>query len=182
VVYLTSINGLAFSRNERLQPIPVVGHILFSSLTIETENRRSPCRVAGTDGRTSRSSAPGNRRGLELCLERGKSIVVVLGHPGYYPRFGFSTELAQHLRGPYSGDAWMALELIPGALRGVEENVRYSIKAFKPTYRAPSASFDPTAIIPLPRVLPLVSFQGGGLSARNHAFDDRHNTFLGQFQ
>ena len=69
------------------------------------------------------------RRGLGVCRERGKSIVVVLGHPAYYGRFGFSTELAKNLRGPYSGNAWMALELIPGALKGVKGIVRYP-KAF----------------------------------------------------
>jgi putative acetyltransferase len=69
------------------------------------------------------------RRGLELCRERGKSIVVVLGHPAYYPRFGFSAELAKNLRGPYSGNAWMALELVPGALDGVKGTVQYP-KAF----------------------------------------------------
>jgi putative acetyltransferase len=69
------------------------------------------------------------RRGLELCRERGKSIAVVLGHPGYYPRFGFAAELAKNLGGPYAGDAWMALELVPGALDGVKGTVQYP-KAF----------------------------------------------------
>ncbi len=68
-------------------------------------------------------------RGLELCRERGKSIAVVLGHPGYYPRFGFAAELAKNLGGPYAGDAWMALELVPGALDGVKGTVQYP-KAF----------------------------------------------------
>jgi predicted N-acetyltransferase YhbS len=67
------------------------------------------------------------QRGLELCRERGESIVVLLGHPEYYPRFGFSAALAKNLRSPYSGagSAWMALELVPGALDGVGGEVRY---------------------------------------------------------
>jgi len=65
------------------------------------------------------------RQGLEHCRERGKPIVVVLGHPGYYPRFGFSAELAKKLHGPFSGEAWMALELRDGALDDVEGTVRY---------------------------------------------------------
>src|SRR5258708_5667422 len=40
------------------------------------------------------------RQGLELCRERGKPIVLVIGHPGYYPRFGFSAALATNLHGP----------------------------------------------------------------------------------
>ncbi|MGA2135999.1 MAG: N-acetyltransferase [Bryobacteraceae bacterium] len=112
----------------------VVGHILFSDLLIETEHAvthavsLAPMAVITQYQRQGIGSEL-VRRGLELCRERGKSIVVVLGHPAYYPRFGFSAELAKNLRGPYSGNAWMALELVPGALDGVEGTVRYP-KAF----------------------------------------------------
>jgi len=66
-------------------------------------------------------------RGLELCRNLGRSIVVIVGHPDYYPRFGFSAELAKALQGPYSNAdaAWMATELVPGALKGVTGTVRY---------------------------------------------------------
>jgi putative acetyltransferase len=60
-----------------------------------------------------------------MCRESGKSIVVVLGYPGYYPGFGFSAELAKNLHGPLSGDAWMALKLRKGVL-DVKGTVRYS--------------------------------------------------------
>jgi putative acetyltransferase len=33
--------------------------------------------------------------------------------------------LARPLDGPYAGPEWMALELVPGALRGVAGKVRY---------------------------------------------------------
>ncbi|MNT85678.1 hypothetical protein D3C72_2258660 [compost metagenome] len=54
-------------------------------------------------------------------------MVVVLGHPDYYPRFGFDTQMGQALKSPYSelGAAYMALELVPGALDGVSGEVRY---------------------------------------------------------
>jgi len=108
----------------------IVGHILFSDLLIETEHAvlhavsLAPMAVIPQYQRRGIGSAL-VRRGLEVCRERGKSIAVVLGHPAYYPRFGFSAELAKNLRGPYSGDAWMAVELIPGALDGVKGTVRY---------------------------------------------------------
>jgi putative acetyltransferase len=52
---------------------------------------------------------------------------LVLGHPDFYPRFGFSTELAQRLESPFGGgEAWMALELVPGTLEGVEGRAEYS--------------------------------------------------------
>jgi putative acetyltransferase len=65
------------------------------------------------------------REGLRLCRARGHRVVIVLGHPGFYPRFGFSARLALPLRSSYSGPSFMALELVPGALDGVEGEVRY---------------------------------------------------------
>jgi putative acetyltransferase len=111
----------------------VVGHILFSDLPIDYGATATihavslaPMAVAPKFQRRGIGSAL-VQRGLELCRERGKSIVVVLGHPEYYPRFGFSAELAKPLESPYSGlaAAWMALELVPGALDGIKGTVRY---------------------------------------------------------
>jgi putative acetyltransferase len=65
------------------------------------------------------------RRGLETCRERSKGIVLVLGDPTLYTRFGFSVESARWLQSPYSGDHWMALELVPGAVEGVRGVVRF---------------------------------------------------------
>src|ERR1035441_10146144 len=81
----------------------IVGHILFSDLLIETDQAvlhavsLAPMAVAPKFQRRGIGSAL-VRHGLAVCLERGKSVVVVLGHPEYYPRFGFSTELAKSLR------------------------------------------------------------------------------------
>ena len=108
----------------------IVGHILFSDLAVETDQAilggvsLAPMAVAPRLQRRGIGSAL-VRHGLAVCRERGKSVVVVLGHPEYYPRFGFSSELAKNLLGPYSGDAWMALELIPHVLEGVQGTVRY---------------------------------------------------------
>src|SRR5205807_7027312 len=66
------------------------------------------------------------REGLRKCAEAGHRIVVVLGHPDYYPRFGFSARLAERLMAPFSGAAFMALELMPGALAEVAGEVRYA--------------------------------------------------------
>ena len=108
----------------------VVGHILFSNLVIETALGAvgalslAPMAVKPELQRQGIGSAL-VLRGLERCREQGHSIVVVLGHPGYYPRFGFSAKLAENLHGPYSGKAWMALELKESPLNGVRGTVRY---------------------------------------------------------
>ena len=111
------------------QGLPV-GHILFSDLPIVTPERTvpalslAPLAVIPSHQRRGIGSAL-VRRGLEACAEHGHAIVIVLGHPEFYPRFGFSADLARPLRSPFSGDAFMALELVPGALDGVVGEVCY---------------------------------------------------------
>lgn len=68
---------------------------------------------------------------IETCLERlrseGHPAVVVVGHPGYYPRFGFLPARRWGLRMEMDvpDEAFMAIELTPGALRDVAGVVRY---------------------------------------------------------
>ena len=108
----------------------VVGHILFSQMWIDGEGRSfdalalAPVAVLPEHQRQGVGSAL-VRRGLELCAEAGHRIVLVVGHPEYYPRFGFVREPARRLSSPYQGEAFMALELAPGALAGVTGAVRY---------------------------------------------------------
>ncbi|HEV7324325.1 MAG TPA: N-acetyltransferase [Bosea sp. (in: a-proteobacteria)] len=62
---------------------------------------------------------------LDEARAAGAEAVIVLGHPGYYPRFGFSAALARSLISPFSGEAFMALELVPGVLAGEQGSVSY---------------------------------------------------------
>jgi putative acetyltransferase len=108
----------------------VVGHILFSDLPIVTAAGTvpglalAPLAVLPEFQNRGIGSAL-VRKGLETCRDQGHGIVIVVGHPHFYPRFGFSTELAARLESPYAGEAFMALELVPGALDGVTGWVQY---------------------------------------------------------
>jgi putative acetyltransferase len=109
----------------------VVGHILFSDLPIVTEAGTvpalalAPLAVLPEFQRQGIGSAL-VRRGLDECRRQGHRIVVVVGHPHFYPRFGFSSKLASALASPFGGgDSWMALELVPGALDHVSGKVAY---------------------------------------------------------
>jgi putative acetyltransferase len=108
----------------------VVGHILFGELSIETEVGTvealalAPMAVIPSHQRRGIGSTL-VREGLRSCREAAHRIVVVLGHPEFYPRFGFSADRAARLRSPFSGPAFMAIELVPGALEGVDGDVRY---------------------------------------------------------
>ena len=102
----------------------VLGHIVFSDAVIRTESNEVAALALGPVAVVPERQGRGIgsaliREGLGLCSEAGHRIVVLLGHPNYYPRFGFSAELAGNLSSRYSGEAFMALELMPGALSGV---------------------------------------------------------------
>ena len=110
----------------------IVGHILFSKLEAETSGGTIKAAALAPMAVTPEFQERGIgtalvERGLALCRERGYTVVVVLGHPDYYPRFGFDSRKAQALESPYSGagEAYMALELVPDALFGVSGSVRY---------------------------------------------------------
>ena len=66
------------------------------------------------------------RFALSALREAGEEVVVVLGHPNYYRALGFSALLAKLLEAPYSGDAFMALELKAGALAGSRWKATYA--------------------------------------------------------
>ena len=109
----------------------VVGHILFSDLPIITGAGTvpalalAPMAVLPELQRQEIGSAL-VQRGMDECRQRRHKIVVVLGHPHFYPRFGFSPKLAAKLESPFSGgDSFMAVELVPGALDGVAGQVQY---------------------------------------------------------
>ena len=99
------------------------GHVLFSRMTCDP-----PAPVVGLGPVAVSPAHQGKgigdalcRAGLAACAELGASGAVVLGHPTYYPRFGFSREAALPLRSPFSDlPAFMAMPLTPGGLDGVE--------------------------------------------------------------
>ena len=108
----------------------VAGHILFSDLPIETTRgfiqaaALAPLAVMPEHQRQGIGSKL-VWAGLDACKKLGRPIVVVLGHPEYYRRFGFKAELTKTLKAPFSGEAFMAIELVPGALKGVSGTVKY---------------------------------------------------------
>lgn len=120
--------GLATVSLVAIEPEGLVGHLLLSPLEVVVDGRPvrplslAPLAVAPDRQRQGIGSAL-VREGLRLAGERGWEAVVVLGHPDYYPRFGFSAALAERLQAPFSGPAFMALELVPSALSGGQGRV-----------------------------------------------------------
>src|SRR5205823_49642 len=110
----------------------VVGHILFSPVTIET-----PAGQVTAIGLAPMAVLPDQQRkgigtrlvqeGLAELKRLGHDVVVVVGHPDYYPRFGFKRASQFGLRTEIdcTDESFMTIELRTGALAGRGGMVRY---------------------------------------------------------
>jgi putative acetyltransferase len=67
------------------------------------------------------------KAGLDACRAAGYDIIVVLGHPTYYPRFGFVVASTRGLtcEYPVPAEAFMVVELRAGTLGRAHGLVRY---------------------------------------------------------
>jgi putative acetyltransferase len=108
----------------------VIGHIMFSPVSLHGFGGLmmglAPMAVAPAHQRHGIGSAL-VRAGLERCREIGAEAVVVLGHPDFYPRFGFLPAARFGLTCEYDvpAEAFMVLELERHALRGATGTVSY---------------------------------------------------------
>ncbi len=97
----------------------VVGHILFSRMTANPRRfiaGLGPLAVDPERHGQGVGTRLGNA-GVQACRALGVEAIVVLGHPPYYPRFGFSAAAAATVASPFAGrPSWMAMELTSGAL------------------------------------------------------------------
>jgi putative acetyltransferase len=98
----------------------IAGHILFSRMDVEADG--APIAAAGL---APVSVAPERqaqgiggaliRAGLDAVRGQGGRMSFVLGHQAYYPRFGYSPELAARFASPFAGPHFMAMMLDDGA-------------------------------------------------------------------
>jgi putative acetyltransferase len=111
----------------------IVGHVLFTRVVITDEDAShaglalAPVAVAPSHQGKGIGSAL-IRRGLFDASGLGHDAVIVLGHPEYYPRFGFVPAQGQGIRAPFpvNDRSFMALALRPGGLDGVRGIVAYA--------------------------------------------------------
>ena len=110
----------------------IVGHVLFTRARIGDAFAAvalAPLAVEPARQRTGIGDAL-VREGLAVARARGERAVVVIGHPSYYPRFGFGPALPRGLTSVFAqgghADAFMVLELAPGALDGIAGPVAYA--------------------------------------------------------
>lgn len=108
----------------------IIGHALLSPVAVDGCNARTvglgPVAVLPDFQRRGAGSAL-VRSALAECPSMGVGAVFVLGHPEYYPRFGFVPASRFRLRFPADvpDAAFMALEVVSGSLSGASGIVRF---------------------------------------------------------
>jgi putative acetyltransferase len=111
----------------------VVGHIFFSPVEIEGECRKdllilglAPLAVK-PDRQCQGIGSSLIQHALAVCKRSHYQAIAVLGHPTYYPRFGFVTAKQKELGCEYNvpDEVFMMLELETGALQGCRGTIKY---------------------------------------------------------
>ncbi len=110
----------------------LIGHILFSPVTLQGDSVDAA--IAGLAPMAVRPrwqrQGVGTKlvaEGLKRCRQAGYGAVVVLGHPEYYPRFGFVPSVEYDIRCAYDvpAEVFMVKELLESFLTGVCGTIDY---------------------------------------------------------
>ena len=115
--FVTELSLVAIHENR------IIGHILYFPITIKTEKKvhstlsLEPMAVM-PDYQKKGVGGALIKAGLEKAKELGFISVVVLGHPEYYPRFGFRKASKWKIKEPFGvpDEVMMAIELQEGSL------------------------------------------------------------------
>ncbi|MEG3440269.1 N-acetyltransferase [Pannus brasiliensis CCIBt3594] len=111
----------------------VIGHILYSPVSLDSDGETrsrwlglAPMAVSPDYQRQGIGSGL-ITYSLRECGDRGFDAVFVLGHPDYYPRFGFfpARRKGFSCEYPVPDEVFMARELRPGCLAGYSGVIRY---------------------------------------------------------
>jgi len=110
----------------------VVGHILFYPVKINDGSVRhtslalAPMCVHPSHQRKGIGSEL-IREGLKRAKDMGYGSVIIVGHPEYYPKFGFKKASKYGIKAPFDApdNAFLALELVEGTLRKIKGIVEY---------------------------------------------------------
>ena len=111
----------------------VVGHILFTNAQIKHSQRMVSSAILAPlsvhpDYQSQGIGGQLIKEGLQQLKVTGVELVFVLGHPDYYPKYGFSAAGikgfdAQYPIPPENSGAWMVQELHPGIIECVSGQV-----------------------------------------------------------
>jgi len=112
----------------------IIGHILFSSARLQSKGQSVPAQILAplAVAKDHQGEGVGGaliNEGLRQLEASEIGLIFVLGHPGYYPRFGFRPAGTLGFEAPYPiptehEAAWMVQELKAGVIGSVRGNIR----------------------------------------------------------
>ena len=121
-----------------------VGHVLFTKVVVTGASENISASILAPLAVIPEAQGQGvgdqlTREGLRQLADSGTDLVFVLGHPEYYPRFGFRPAGVDNLNAPFPvppehAGAWMVLALRDGIIGQVEGQVKCADKLNKPEY------------------------------------------------
>ncbi|MFX1256925.1 MAG: GNAT family N-acetyltransferase [Promethearchaeota archaeon] len=110
----------------------IVGHILFSKVTIKSEIHDTPALALAPLAIRQEFQNQGIgsalvKKGIEECKRLNHKIIIVLGHPNFYPRFGFKLAYNFGIIAPFDvpNESFLILGLTSDALDGISGTVEY---------------------------------------------------------
>ena len=109
----------------------LVGHLFFSPVMLDGEDHNwqglAPMAIKPEYQRQGVGQAM-LEEAKQTLAELGYPVIVVLGHPEYYPKAGFVPAAPQGIQCPWSvpQEAFMVLEVVPGAIDGKTGMISYS--------------------------------------------------------
>jgi putative acetyltransferase len=110
-----------------------IGHILFTKAHINSSKNSISTVILAPLAVIPNAQSQGIggeliKEGLRLLSESGIDLVFVLGHPEYYPHYGFKPAGVLGFEAPYpildkNANAWMVQELHPGVIGRVSGKI-----------------------------------------------------------
>lgn len=125
--FIPELSLVAITENDQ-----VIGHILFTKISIETTNE-----IVNTLALAPMAVDPHFQQkgigsqlvqaGITACRELGFEHIIVLGHPQFYPKFGFKPANLFGITPPFPvpDEVFMALELNENTLQNISGKVAY---------------------------------------------------------
>jgi len=111
----------------------ILGHIMFTKMKVGTHPALALAPVAvlpkyQKQGIGAKLIVEGHR----IARELGHSVVILVGHPDYYPRFGYKPAGEYNIQAPFDVpvDAFMVMELREGGLKEVSGMIEFAPEFF----------------------------------------------------
>jgi len=122
----------------------IVGHVLFSSVRVQSKGQSVPAQIlaplaVSKDHQRKGVGGALINEGLRQLAASEVELIFVLGHPGYYPRFGFRPAGTLGFEAPYPipaehEAAWMVRELKAGVIGSVRGKIRCATTLEQPQH------------------------------------------------